>query len=791
MKLQLHRTWSLLADFLLRHSWPVLGALVLSAAGSLVLATQLRFDFTPQAIYSGNDDLLEYAEQFKETFGYDEAVALVVLEATGPADVLDPPGLQWQAEIAADFRAIPSVMKVESLATLQVPRLTLTGFQLHPLIERMPVDQDSADQVRSLLAGMPLPRNGMLNRDDRVAAVPVFLDPAGRDIDAMRETVAAISAAVARRPAPDGYRVHFTGLPVLRVEIVNALRSDLLRMFPLAGVAYLAVLGLLFRRISGALLPLMAVGIGLTWTMATLAVTRETLNLVSNILPVLLLIIGVSSCVQIVSCYAEESANGLRDQRKAARDAIARMAPACLLAAITTAVGFASLSTARSVLLQRFGWQAAVGVAYQYISTLVTLGTVFRFFPPPRYVGLNETRPGLITRMVTAAGFAVACHPWWTLACALGVVAVMVWSGSRVIINSYAVLETFDSEHPSIQSLRLVERELAGIMPLEISLQSHETGHFLEPEVFHKVLEVEEAARGLPGVLAVQSYADLFREVLSRWPGRRRSETDRQLVPSGNPGRARLERTARFIERFPDAFHYETYMTEDGRRARIRVRLREIGTRETLALIGVLEARLATAFPPGGPIEARLTGEAYVNAQALSTLIRDLFYSLLTASFVIFSLIAIKFRSLRVGLIAALPNLTPLTLTLGYMGFRGYDMNVGNVIAFTICLGLADDNTIYFLYRFRDEVEADGNVVAAIRRAFLSTGRAIVATNLLLVVGMSVLMFSNFVPTRRFGELTEVTILGNLFGVMLLLPACLVLFWKAPRKKSPEAGTTP
>src|SRR6185295_833522 len=103
-------------------------------------------------------------------------------------------------------------------------------------------------------------------------------------------------------------------------------------------------------------------------------------------------------------------------------------------------------------------------------------------------------------------------------------------------------------------------------------------------------------------------------------------------------------------------------------------------------------------------------------ARALNTLIRDLYYSLLTASLVIFGLIAIEFRSVRAGLIAALPNLTPLSITLGYMGLRGYDLNVGNVIVFTICLGLADDNTIHFLYRFREELETEGNLVQAIRR---------------------------------------------------------------------------
>ncbi len=772
----------------MHHPWLVWGLLIASVAGALPLAPRLKFDFSPQAIYRGDDALVGFSEEFKRTFGYDEAVILVVLEATGDEDVLDANALKWQRDIARDFEKIPQVHAVESLATLQVPRLNFTTLELRPLVEEDHVDADAAGKARSLLEGQPLVRSGLLSPDSRVTAVPVFLEPEARDIDGMRETVDAVRAAVAARPPPAGYRVHFSGLPVLRVEVVNDLRSDQLTLMPLAGLVYLLVLGLLFRRVSSAILPLLAVGIGLSWTIATFVFAHESVNLVTNVLPVLLLIIGVSSSVQIVNCFAEESARSPGDLAAAACRAIIHMTPACLLAALTTAIGFASLATAHSVLLRSFGWQAAIGVGYQYICTLVALGTALRFFAAPRTVDRPDAPPGLTTRAASAAGLAVSRHPWLTIGGTAAVVAGAIWAGCQVKINSFLVLETFSEDHATVQTLRLVERQLAGIMPLEISLQADQPGRFLEPDVFHRVLDIERQARQIDGVLFVQSYADLLREILSHWPGRRLSETDRELVPNGEVGEKRLARTERFVDRFRQAFHYDGYMTPDGRRARIRMRLKEIGSRETLALVKDFEARLAATFPPGGPIEARLTGEAYVNAFALTTLIRDLFFSLLTASLVIFGLIALEFRSLRVGLIAALPNLTPLLITLGYMGLRGYDMNVANVIVFTICLGLADDNTIHFLYRFREEFEFEQEVPRAIQRAFLVTGRAIVATSILLLAGMAVLMVSNFLPTRRFAELTCVTIFGNLLGVLLILPACLVLAWKK-KHAGPPSGT--
>src|SRR4029079_3464971 len=113
---------------------------------------------------------------------------------------------------------------------------------------------------------------------------------------------------------------------------------------------------------------------------------------------------------------------------------------------------------------------------------------------------------------------------------------------------------------------------LSGIMTLEISLQADAAERFLEPDTFHCIVEIERVGRNLPGVLAAQSYADLFRAVLIHWPGRGMSETDQELVPQGQPGRTRLARTARFVERFGAAFHYDQFLSSDGRRARIRLR---------------------------------------------------------------------------------------------------------------------------------------------------------------------------------------------------------------------------
>ncbi len=318
MKFKLDRAYRRFAEFLQQHPVLVLGLLSGSVVFSLALAPRVVFDFTPQAIYRSNDDLVSYSEEFKQTFGYDEAVVLVVLEATGRQDVLDAAALQWQKEIVTDLQKVAHVQSVEALVTLHAPEFSpLSGLELFPIVPSSQIDDAAAEQARGVFDTQPLIRNGMLSLDNRVTGIPVFLQPDARDITSMRVVVGAIRSAVAAHPLPAGYSVLFSGLPVMRVDVVDDLRTDQMTLLPLAGIVYLAVLGLMFRHISGAILPLVAVGIGLTWTLATFAVMNESVNIVTNVLPVLLLIIGVSSSVQIVSCYAEEVAAALDAEGRA------------------------------------------------------------------------------------------------------------------------------------------------------------------------------------------------------------------------------------------------------------------------------------------------------------------------------------------------------------------------------------------------------------------------------------------------------------------------------------------
>jgi predicted RND superfamily exporter protein len=310
----------------------------------------------------------------------------------------------------------------------------------------------------------------------------------------------------------------------------------------------------------------------------------------------------------------------------------------------------------------------------------------------------------------------------------------------------------------------------------------------LNPTAYDSALGFAERARTLPGVLSVRGYADLYQRAMV---GVRREELGSPAsLLSGPDAAARLRQAGALIDRASPG-STQAFLTPDAASGRIVVRVADIGTAETLRLAKDLERLLAEGFPQDDPsrnpagVTWRLTGDGYVNAVGMDRFIRDFLRGLAGACLVIFAVIGLLFRSVRAGLIAMIPNLTPLVLTLGYMRMRGLDLNAGNAIVFAVGLGVAVDDTIHFLARFREETAAGRPVREAVAATLSASGRAILLTTGLILAGLSVLLWSDFVPTRRFAELTCVTLSAALLGDLVLLPAALALFWR--REPDPSA----
>ena len=299
-----------LADFVVGRPFLVVAVLLILTATAGFSARNLRFDFNPDAVFDNQSKVIKDAEQFNLDFGGNENVIIIGFVATGKSDVLSPAALTWQAETVHAFEHLPHVVRVESLISMETPHVTFSlppKMTYEPIISETPVSPETADTLRERLAQTEMPFGSLVSKDEKMSAEMVVFDASQQEFDAMEAMVKNVDDTLAKFPVPDGYRAVVSGLPVLRVGIVRDLGKDQARLMPLAGILYLITLALAFRSLSGSLLPLFAVGQGLIWTFGVMAVWGQPLNIISNILPCMLLINGVSNSIHVLTRYSEEA----------------------------------------------------------------------------------------------------------------------------------------------------------------------------------------------------------------------------------------------------------------------------------------------------------------------------------------------------------------------------------------------------------------------------------------------------------------------------------------------------
>ncbi|MEZ6129292.1 MAG: MMPL family transporter [Planctomycetaceae bacterium] len=743
-------------------------------------AFRLRVDFSPEQVYVGHGNAVEFCEQHKRLFRFEDSLALVLLEATDNRTLLRQDCLLWMQQFAADARKLDGVRDVTSLVTLQRPRIALSGDDRVTWVPLFS-DQfyDDPDYLQQRLQNVPLLNDTLVSKDQGLLMTLVDLDPADRTIATLTARVSAIEHLLEKLPPPSTTQTFISGVPAIRVDVIRSIVNDQRRMVPVCSALFLLMSLLIFRSPVVTGLSLFGVLSSVALTLGLMGWLGITFSVMSNMIPALVLIIGAANNVHILSRFQVEMRQNPADANICALLTMKEMAHTCFLTLATTAIGFGSLVIAEADLLKSLAIQAAAGMACCYVSLMLVMGPTlvicadrlcpFRSATPtPERIDTRST--SRLDRVWAVFGKWIAEHAMLIVVLHLLLGAFTLWSCRNMNINSF-IFETYDGDHPTMAIVHRMDERMSGLISLEVQLQAPDRQRFFDGDV---ALALARARRQISRDDRVTFYRD-YVEFLSEF------DHGRVLTDDPEAAAASLRRIKLVLRQLDRKDVTSAFIANDQPLARVMMRIKDVGSASMKDLFVQVEQILRQELPDD--IQITLTGDAYLHAVCMDVFVRDLFYSLVAASGVIFILIMLLFRSLRVGLISAVPNMLPLIMTLGYMHLRGYELTAGNVIVFAIGLGIAVDDTIHFLARYRDE-RMSAEPMEAIQKTLLTSGRAIILTSVLVVSGLSVLVFSDFVPTRRFAELTAVTMCSALPGDIILLPAMLKLFGGSGRRRN-------
>ncbi len=748
------------------------GLLLLVVVGSLAGgAASLRPDFALSSFFGGDDPARDAYDDYKRFWGNDDGTVVVVVSAE-EGTLLTAPRIGRLRKVADELLEAEHVEDVDNLATVTWMRGGGGTLKLDPVSDTVPDPEwgataEDLDAWRRALLANPLFVPGLLSADGRVAAMLVKLRGETDDVATVVPLVKALRASLAAHEGQDGLHFVEAGIPVVRTDFFDAILRDQMVFFPVIGLLMVLTLGLTLRRLHGVLVPGVAAMVPTLMVLGLMGYAGAPIDLVSQTLITLLPAIAVADAIHLVGRFHEEARRlapaGERLSPVVRREAIVRalraIGAACLMTSLTTAMGFGSLMVARMPILRDFGMYAALGVAFAYASVLVIVPLMLSF---TRGGVPDLGREGAYTatdRFLLATARLGTRRPWHVLAATAVLTAVFGWLGSRVVVdnNLSAIL---DDAHRTSAANRLADAELGGILTLDVDVVG-EPDALRDPRVLEAMLRLEDEVKGWPEIRSVTSPATLVAEAMRLLDGARRIPPEPSgvaqilLLLEGDPGLKEL-------------------LSFDRHRGRLVLRAKDQGGIAFEALTDRLQPRVDAAFV-GLPVTATLTGTAHVAYRGINNVARDLVQSLVLAFVLIALAVLALFRDLRMVAVALVPTALPLVFGYGLLALLGWDLDPSVGLIFTVALGIAIDDSIHVLARFREERARGHGVVAAAGDAVLHSGRAVAITSLLITIGLGINVFSSFPAMSVMGWLGAFTMAVALACDALVLPALLVL----------------
>lgn len=797
---------------------------LICGAGLLMLEN----DPSPEAVGGSHGTLAEDAARFVRAFGDSDQVAMVVVEAE---DIFAAPVLDWMQRLTTGAGQLAQVARVDAVTSLPMVVADpsdddLDDLNLDALDADPSADEAQLDALMTLIEANPddFP-DGMLGVSERMGAVTVvkavqgpkateveaqrlrdafvagthpfnvakgaLVDSSGRlaivavqfkrgmRFDDTAAEVNALRALVAELKPPAGVKVQLSGLPLLRVSIVEKMQADQAVLIPMTLLVCALLLWFSFRWWVAVVAPLVTVGVAALVTLGLMGWLGITLTILTNVVPALLIIIGISDSIHVVARYREElmtdppSAEG--GHRAQALRAVHTMAVACLFTSVTTSIGLGSLALSDTRILAEFGVVAALGVMGAYFLTVTLLPAALVLSSPPAHFfearGEGKVkRRTLDTSLGWLVGAVVRRPVRFLVLSVLGAAALL--PVALEVPTDVAVLDQFDKGEPEYETARLLEDRLGGILPVEVLLEG-DREVLLDPDLIKAVHSLQTWVRKSDVVIGTQSYVDLLASAYGAVSAR--GEPDfAQLKAMPGLWSAVMSLVPDQERGFLDAFWVDS-SPEGGSKARIQIRVADVGAKRTIAVLEGIQARLSTLE---GRYELRtsLSGNGFVGSYGVRAVLFDLMRSLVAAILIIGVVLGLLFRSVRLGILSMPPNTLPLLGTLAFMATTSLPLNAATAIIFTISVGLAVDGTIHMVTRYLEERERLSSARVALMRSARGTGRAIVVSSFTLMCGFGVMLTSAFLPVRQFGELVAITVAFCLISTLVMQPVLLVLF---------------
>ena len=721
-------------------------------------SSKLEFDYDFEKFFPQENNDLAFYEDYREKFENDND--FILLGFANEGGVFEQEFLEKIESFTVKLRTLPHLREVVSPLEMSYFELSPggMGFKKSPIFHVDDPEQYAADRER--LENSIEPVAEMVNLENN-SLIVVIKNKQLINKEDSDELATALQDLIDE----EGFKeIHVMGKIMGQQEYIAVMKVEFLTFASISIFVLIVFLIIAYRALWGILIPLATVLLAVIGSLGFMQLSGTPLNMMTTLLPVIMLVVGMSDVVHLVSKYLEEIRYG-RTKTVAIKNMLKKVGVATLLTSLTTALGFVTLVGVGMEPIQDFGIFTAVGVILAFVLSILFIPSIFLNIKKPKIT--DSTKVQNAWERGLGKFFIRLCRNQKTVLVAYTILTIICILGASRIQFDYFLMQDLGEDQPLMQDLRYFQKQFGGIRPFEMAIIPAEGKELTDFDVIRETEKLEQYLDNEYGVNQMISPTVPFKFANKTL---RNGRDEYYKIPENEK---RFDYLKRQMEKFESREEFQQIVSADKRVGRVFGRMIDPGSRKMLQLNDSLAVFYQNNID-SSVLSYKLTGTPVIIDEAGRHVSENIVIGLLFAFLLIGISMAVLFKSIKMGLISLVPNMFPILLTAGYISFAGIDLNMSTAIVFTIAFGIAVDDTIHFLSRYRQEMGHGRTNLFALRRTFISTGKAIIITSIILLGGFGSLIFSNFLSTFYIGLFVSMTLVFAVVTDLTLLPMMLL-----------------
>jgi predicted RND superfamily exporter protein len=761
-------SFSNLGHWICRNRFITLFLVLAFTGGMLSQINQLTVDTSNDVFYHPDDPAMIAYNQFRDRFGKDDHIIIGIKSN----DIFSLEFLQTLRELHQEIEDnVPHLKKVTSLINVRNTYGAEDELIVEDLVaEEIPNTPEALDALKQKVFSNPFYMNYLVSKDGQLTILDLEPNAVVTDGDDYHylstkeygKMMAVIDPILAKF---NQLEIHVSGIPVVSDRLAVAIEKVMAELAPLAFLLNIIFLTLLFRRISGVIYPILIVFLAMMGTIGAQAWLGYPITLVTSVLPTLLIVVGVADSVHLLSgFYREYHANG-GNKEDAIAVALGNNGLAILMTTATTSVGLMSFAMADIGAVAQLGVIAPVGIILAFIYTVLLLPALIAIFP------MRQSREskinGLADRLLIWVA-EVSCRRYKEILVISAGLFFVAITGAMQLVISHNALSWFPETSDLRKDVLAIDEALNGSATMEVVIDTGKTNGLYDPELMNRLDQSMQIAMNL-GTESIQiGNTNTISVILKEVNRALHANQDKFYVV---PNSRELTAQELLLFEMSEADDLHKLVAEDYSMVRFTIMVPFVDAIEMKPVLDKVIKHFQTFYPDANIV---VTGVGPMLVDTMYNVLNSMVTSYSFALIVITILMILLIGQIKIGTISMIPNLLPIALVMGIMGWMALPFDFSNMLAGSITIGLVVDDTIHFLHNFRRHFEISGKVQEAVRETLLSAGRAIFITSTVLAAGLALNLTADLGSTVNFGIITCSAVVLALLADFFLAPALMV-----------------